>query len=264
MTYCKGLLLLLLFLLPVHQYAQIGDIKEKVKEDRKNRSKKSDANENTSSSRPTFWSNNDDDYEEESSTSNMVGDFIFDAISSIFIKVQTNALANKEKYPERVSLEVPLNYGIATTNGVTDFNLGLKGNWGVFATDFKYVHLNDRQDKLKSLEWVIGIIRIPIKSLKLEYGLGINRVLDLSTTYLKSHAGMDLRIKKTNISAYYEWTGKTTLNSRFKQNVTVRIDHELKRIGKLRISPMVQYEYQNYFNSIDFHFVNAGVMLYLF
>lgn len=263
MKACKYLFVSVFLLISTTQFAQVRDIKDKVKEDRQNK-----RGRGYTYSPETTKSRDDDD---TSSVNSLVGLLVTDVVgelvagaAGLIAEAQYSTLEDKDLFPERVSLEAPLNFGLATTNGATNYNLGLRGNWGIFATDFKYTQLNDRQDDLKNIEWVIGMIRIPIENLKLDYGLGFNRVLDLSTTYLKSHVGFDLRIQKTNVAGYYEWTGKTSLGSRFKQNVTIRLDHEVGNVGKLRFSPMLQYEYQNYFSSTEFHFINGGVVVRFF
>ncbi len=232
--------------------AQIDDIKKNVEKD-KNTAAKSSSTEGNSSSK-------------EVSSGFIL--FIADIFIHTFGAAQMAVLENKDLYPERVSLEVFGNYGTenSTTSTTNYWQTGLRANWGIFASDFKYSVINDRSDDLKSIDWLVVVFRIPIKNFKIDYGLGFISLVGLDQSYFKSSVGFDWRLPSIglNFSSAYQWSERTSLGSRYKENFIFRVDFKAIGINKLHISPMLEYNYQNYFNETTFSFYSAGVVVRLF
>lgn len=192
--------------------------------------------------------------------------FISDIFIGSIVNAQKAVLENKERYPERVSLEVFSTFGTELTNSANYFETGIRGNWGVFATDFKYSYLNDFTGNLKSLDWQVIVFRIPIKGFKIDYGLGFISLPDFDQSYFNSTIGFDWMFHTIglNIRSHYQWSEQTSLGSRYKKNFDFSIDFKMLTYNKLHINPRLLYSYQNYFEETDFSIYSVGVVLKLY
>jgi hypothetical protein len=240
--------LLILSLSAATLIAQVSDINKNVEKDKSN---------NTST--------NSDDYDSFSNN----GDGFAGFIGSIFINTigagQMAALKNKDLYPERISLETFGSFGTEITSSANYFETGIRGNWGIFATDFRYSKLNDFTGDLKSLDWLVLVFRIPIKNFKIDYGLGFISLIDLDKSYFKSSIGFDWMFHYIglNINSVYQWTERTSLETRYKRNFDFSVDFNAFSFQRLHISPMVKYSYQNYFGESEFSIFSVGAVVRL-
>ena len=207
----------------------------------------------------------------ESTTSSNNGNsgfFIF--CSQVFINsigiAQMAALENKDIYPERVSIESTSTLGTELPNTTIYFQTGLRLNWGIFASDFNYSNLNDLTGNLKSIDWLVVVFRIPIKTVKLDYGIGFINLVDLDQTYFKSSAGFDWRLSNSgiNISSVYQWSKKNEFGNKFKENFILRVDYNAYSYKRFHVSPLVEYTYQNYFGQTKFSLYSVGLVLRVF
>ena len=247
------LALVLLILGTTQINAQVDDIKKNVEKDKNTTTTKSSSTESSNTSKKV--------------SSGLIM-FVADIFIHTFGAAQMAVLENKDLYPERISLEAFGTYGTeySTTSTSNYWQTGIRANWGMFASDFKYSSIDDRADNLNSIDWLVIVFRIPIKNFKIDYGLGYIDLVDLDQSYFKSSVGFDWRLPNIdlNLSSYYQWSERTSLGSRYKENFIFRVD--LKAIGarKLHISPMLEYNFHNYFNETTFSFYSAGVVVRLF
>lgn len=249
----KNTLLYLILSCSLNVFAQVNEINKNVEKDKNNG--------NTKSSSSSSSSYND------SSSSSGAGFiyFIGDIIHTIGA-AQMGALENKDIYPERVSLEAYSTFGTEITSSTNYFETGIRGNWGIFATDFRYTKLNDFTGDLKSLDWLVVVFRIPIKNFKIDYGLGFISLIDLDQSYFKSSIGFDWMFHDIglNINSVYQWTEQTSLESRYKRNFDFSIDFNALTHQHLHISPILKYSYQNYFDKTAFSIFSVGVVVRLY
>jgi hypothetical protein len=179
---------------------------------------------------------------------------------------QRAALENVDIYPERISLEAFTTFGTEFTARSNYFQTGIRGNWGIIGTDFKYSILNDPTGNLESIDWMVFVIRIPIKHFKIDWGLGFIAISDEDQSYGNSSIGFDWRLPNAglNINSAYQWSAKTSLGSRYKESFSMRVDYNIFNHKKLHISPIVEYSYQNYFSETNFSLYSAGVIIRMF
>lgn len=236
-------------------FAQVNEVNKNVKKDKKNETSGSvDTNSNTSA--------------KKNSSNNGSGLIYF--VANIFIHTigaaQVAALENKELYPERISLESFSTFGTELTGGTNYFKTRVRANWGIFGSDFTYSKLMDPTGDLNSIDWLVAVFRLPIRSFKIDYGIGFISLADLDKSYFKSSIGFDWRIPSAglNVSSAYQWSERTSLGSRYKRNFIMRVDFSSYNYRKLHISPLVEYTYQNYFNETEFSLYSLGVVIRLF
>ena len=239
------LLWIFLFLIGGKGFAQVGDVQSNI-EKNKEKEKEQKSSQN-------------------SEGSGQSSGFLAEALAAAFgliIEAQKATLRSRDRYPERVSLEVPISYGSDIEGNTGFLQAGGRGNWGLFATDLRYSTLNDNTGQLEMFDWMILILRIPIGPVKLEYGLGYVSVIGQDARFFKSTAGIDWKIEnsKWNISAGYQWAEKTELGGRFNRNVYLRIDYEILAGGPFHLSPFVQYNHQNFFDQTEFNLVSLGII----
>ncbi len=262
MTNLKLLVIFILLTISVHLQCQVRTIKEDIKNDKKSKSSKS-----YTSTRSSYSSGRSSSYDDDGS----FGDWIFGEILCGIVKgvsfatyqAQKSVLENRDCYPNIISLESGFDWGSTLFNENT-LNPSIRLNWGIFASDFRYSVLCDETDNLKSLDWQVLVIRVPIKNLKINYGIGFTSVLSPKTSYFESSAGLDLSLmeSKLNFAANYRWTESKSAD-RYRQEVKITGDFVIMEKGIFYLSPMIGCTYQEYFNKHRYWFVNLGVKVRL-
>ena len=183
---------------------------------------------------------------------------IFDGLTYISFTAQKSVLRNKENHPNLVSLQADFDYG--TNFSELTFNPSFRANWGLLATDFRYALLTDNTGSLESLDWQVLILRIPIKNIKLNYGIGFTSLMSPKSTYFESSTGFDISLyqSKINLSGNYRWTSRK-MDYRYRQEVKFTGDYQIIQKNRFRISPMIGITYQDYFKRDSYLLFNAGV-----
>lgn len=236
--------------------AQVSNIKTNVRNDHK-----SNYSYRSSSVRTTIPARNKRFGESfgESLAASIVGGII-QGIGFVTIEAQKAVLRDKDDYPNTVSFESTLDYG--TDLSTLSFNPSIRGNWGILASDIRYSLLHDYTGSLESLDWQVLIVRVPIKNLKLNYGIGFTSLLSPKTTYFESSTGFDLYLinQKLALSTNYRWTNRRN-EERYRQEVKFTTDYQLLSKDQFRLSPMIGLSYLNYFKSDEFLMFNVGVKI---
>ncbi len=186
---------------------------------------------------------------------------IFDFIGTSLGEAQRDALSNREDYPERIMFEIGGSYGADFNYGGQYWQTNARANWGIVGSDFTYSELTDATGKLQTIDWLIAILRVPIKHFVLEYGMGSIMLPGLDQTYFKTSAGFDwfLPDARMHIIGAYQWSSKTSLETRFKRNAYLRVQLDVFQKGKIHVSPRISYQYQSYFSQTEVSLVNAGL-----
>ncbi len=254
----QTVLVLLLFMPATMLIGQVKDIKEEIRNDKSSTSSKSYSS--TNSSRCSSYS-----YEDESFGDWLAGEIFYGIVKGIgFItyQAQSNVLENRDQYPNVISLETGLDWG--TTFKENTLNPFARLNWGIFASDFRYSELMDETGRLRSLDWQVFVVRVPIRNLKINYGVGFTSILDPEESYFESSTGFDLNLmnSKLNFTGNYRWT-KRKSDERYRQEVKVTGDFSVMTNGIFHVSPMIGCTYQEYFGKHRYLFVNAGLKIRL-
>lgn len=249
----KGLkiFITLLLLASTTTFGQVGDVNKNIEKDKSNSSNKEITTAEINS--------------QNNSNSWFFG-FIIEAFAATIGAAQVATLNNLDLYPERVSLESFVSIGTGLNEKEYFFQTGVRGNWGIIATDFKYNDLWDSTGKLQTIDWAVLMFRVPIRSFKIDYGLGFIGVIGKNQSYFNSSIGFDWRIQelRMNINSAYQWSEKTSSGERFKKGFVARVDYEVYRRNKMHICPLIELSYQNYFDQTTFALISGGVMMRIY
>jgi len=229
---------------------QVGDVNKNVKKDKDN------------SNNPSAESSNSSGKDRSNSNCGLCYFFV-DLFASTIVAGQRAALENVDIYPERVSLEAFSTFGTGFSNSTNYFQAGMRVNWGIFGSDFKYTNLMDRTGNLSTIDWQVLVIRVPIENFKIDWGLGYISVLDISQAYFNSTIGFDWRLPNIgmNINSAYQSSARTSLDdTRYKKSFMIRIDYEIYNKNKVHLSPRLEYAYQSYFEETKFSLLSVGLV----
>ena len=172
----------------------------------------------------------------------------------------------REKYPEIFSLEANLRAGFDFRQNTQLLSPSLKGNWGLFATELYVRAINDVTGRLHTLDWQVLKLRCPISQVKVEYGLGFSHVFSPSKTYFDQSAGVEwcLLNRKLTLQGACQWSQKTTLGARYRQEGRVQASYELAQSGRFRFAPSLGFVDQDFFGTTRFRFWQLGLRIQLF
>ena len=236
-------------------YSQVDDIKEKARD-----KKESDREEQNSGDRHSRRSHHHDN--DNNDLAGCFGDIIWFILYKSFEGLQTAALSQKADYPYITSAESKLWAGYSPNYSALIFSPELKGNWGIFSTDFRFVSLHDNTGSLNNFEWQIIKLNIPVKTFKASAGIGFTQLLDPKVSYFEYTFGMELRLfkEKAVFSGEYRDSPIAT-GDHFRREVSVQTDYEIIKTGNFHFSPFVGFRYQQYFNEFDYYYLNTGLVV---
>jgi hypothetical protein len=249
----------------IYSTAQVRDVRSNIEKD-KSKSEKS----SFSSYRSEFSSSSYSPPELGDGLAEfLVGSLFYYTVYGIYRGLeygQSIMQYRRDEHPETFSLEGELMAGFDFPNNVELFSSSARGNWGIFASDLSLRYVNDVTGELHALDWQVLKLRFPLKNIKFEYGLGFSHVFSPSKTYFDRSTGFDwcLFDRKATIRGQYRWSQKTSLDSRYRQEWRLNACYEMAQTGRLRFAPTVEFVYQNYFGTTQFHFLQLGLRLQLF
>ena len=192
--------------------------------------------------------------------------FLGDVFMASVGAAQIAALQNKHLYPERVSFIAYVDLGSGFENNTWNITTSARVNWGIFASEFRYNSLTDITGQLNTFEWLVGILRIPIQSFNLEYGIGFISIPIESQSFTANTIGFDFKIRTigVNINSHYNWTSISNLGSRFKRSFEIIGDYEFLERQKFHLCLQGKYSFQQYFEQTNFSIASAGIVMKLY
>lgn len=178
---------------------------------------------------------------------------------------QQAVMDHREDRPELVSLQGSLSGGFDFKRNTFMASPAIRGNYGIFASDLRYVNMRDATGMLHAIDWQVLMLRLPIRSLKLEYGLGFSYFISPSKVYFEQSLGFDWRFLKdrASLQGQYRWSQNTNVG-RYRSEYAIDLDAEVARRGNLRFCPFVGYASYQYFNEINFDYLRLGMKIKLF
>lgn len=248
---------LFLFALGQLNQAQVSNIKSNVRQDMSQSTYR--ASYQMTSAKSTSG------YETESFGESLIADIatgIMYGVALVTVEAQNAVLSERKNYPNTVSLEGTIDY--ATNFSTLNFTSSIRGNWGILGSDMRYSVLHDYTGSLESFDWQVLILRVPIKNIKLNYGIGFTSLFSPQTTYFESSTGFEayLKQRKLALRGDYRWTANKG-DERYRQELKLTADYRLFSKGKFHIAPLVGFTYQNYFHDDEFYLFNVGLKISL-
>lgn len=231
-------------------FGQVGDVHKNVEKDKESKSKTSNSTSSTSGS------------SSGSGFFEFLGTVLFQSVGA----AQMAALENRQYYPKRMSFEAFGTYGTELTSSANLYKAGARGTWGIFGSDFRYNHLTDFTGTLKEIEWQVLLLRIPIKNVTVDYGIGYIQLPEADVNYFNNSLGLEIWLDQPGITIAtgYRWTEKSDLGSRYKKNLEASISFNALNAGAFHLSPTVGYNYLIYFDETPFSIFSVGVIVGLY
>jgi len=260
----RSLFLLPLIMLATLSHAQVREIKSNIKSDESGMSSyyshTSEPNTSSSFTPPDFG---------DGIAEFLVGSFFYYTFYSAYLGLQYAQgimQDRREYYPETFSIQGSILGGFDFAHSGSTYTSSLRGNWGIFASDMRYLNTHDVTGRLNVWDWQILILRFPIRNVKLEYGLGFSHIFDPSKTYFEQSTGIDYCFlnRKATLQGGYRWTAETHLGERFREEITLQADYEVARSSHFRFSPCMGFSRQNYFASTHFNLFQVGLKIRCF
>jgi|GEM_PF-4882913 len=254
-------LLVLAAVLHSNMVGQTREVRERVAETK-------GASSGTSSSggvRDTYDSDWDFDVEGET-----IGEMVASAVVFVtayavytgFAYGQHAVLYHRDERPELVSLEGSLAGGFAFGENALMVTPKLRANYGLFASELRYINVGDVTGRMSSVDWQVVMLRLPIKSFKLEYGLGLSWFLSPNKAYFDTSAGFvwDLWDNRVQLEGRFRNSADTSVG-RYRVEYSGDLGWEAARLGCFRLMPFAGYSKYTYFDDIDFSYLRLGLKL---
>lgn len=145
------------------------------------------------------------------------------------------------------------------------FTPHIRGNWGIFSTDFRLQTIHDVTGTLQTQDWQIIQFNLPIDILKISYGLGLSKIAEYDFSYFEQTVRGELRFAKRRgkISIEYRNAKKGT-DEVFRRETNAFIDYELIHARKFRMSPSLMVSKQTYFDTYKQLYLGGGVNVRIF
>ncbi|WP_196885075.1 hypothetical protein [Aureivirga sp. CE67] len=172
---------------------------------------------------------------------------------------QEHTLDQKHLHPEYVSLEIntPLAYGFPNDYFLTQPKI--QGNWGIFASEFRYSYLKDNTGDLATLDWQILKVKLPIKGFQPFFGIGFSYLFSPEETYFEYSTGFDWRMSQQKVNWSCVYRRATDNDATFRQELEMKVDYLVYKKDNFHIYPQIGVNYQNYFETIDVTSFNLGM-----
>ena len=257
----KNLLFILFTLIVSLSEGQVREIKSNIQTDKKEvsiRPRHSSASSNAVSySAPNF---------EDGIAEFLVGSFFYYTFYSAYLgahQAQGYMQDRREFHPETFSLQGSILGGFDFPHKATTLASSVRGNWGIFASDMRYLHTNDVTGNLNVWDWQILLLRFPIRNIKLEYGIGFSHIFNPSKTYFEQSTGVDycFLYRRATLQAGYRWTAKTKIGERFREELSLQVDYEIAHSSLFRFSPSIGFTRQNHFATTHFNLFTVGLRI---
>ena len=251
---------LISFFLQSYGFCQLSDIKEDAETEEKERERERKKSDSDSS----YDDDDDDDYDIGAALAYE----LFRAIGYIIIEslrpAQELALASAADYPERTSIAIPVAYGVDFQKSTDIIKASFEGNYGIIGTTFDYFYLNDLYDRLNYFTWLFDF-KIPIKTITINYGLGLSYLSTVNTAYFASGLSFDWKIKDNFfLSGDYTWTNRMSSGRRFKEGFSARIEKFFIHNDKLHFGPFLMHSHESFFSRTKFSFTSLGLVMRVF
>ncbi|MFY0652952.1 MAG: hypothetical protein JXQ96_13000 [Cyclobacteriaceae bacterium] len=176
-------------------------------------------------------------------------------------------LSRKEEEPWLVSLEGMMHAGYYGKETATVLAPSIRGNWGLFSTQFRYNQFQDFTGAFPTFDWqVVQLNLVARPQFNLRVGTGFMHEIDNDKSLNEHYLGLDFHFdnRKINPTMEFRWAEdyERGITGRFEWNT--RVDYRLMTVGKIDVNLMAGFMYQKYYESVNFYFAQTGINLNLY
>jgi hypothetical protein len=194
------------------------------------------------------------------------GFFFADVIGEIFIYSFVDGhrrmMQRRNEEPWLLSLDIGLHGGYYSNQNASILSPSIRGNWGIFSSQFRYNKFQDFTASFPTLDWQIlqfNIVAHP--GVNFRVGSGFMHEIDNNESYYEQFLGLELHLNQRKINPIVElrWAEdfETQRTARFELNT--RINFFLAHYGRINVNLMTGFLYQKYYEQENFYFAQAGL-----
>ncbi|MFN3403479.1 MAG: hypothetical protein ACK40G_05235 [Cytophagaceae bacterium] len=178
--------------------------------------------------------------------------------------LQEGALESYQDHPSMISLEGNIHGGYFHQYEGTMFTPMIRGNLGIFSTEFRYQNIRDITGPISTYDWQILKVNVPIYPVIFSMGTGYSKIVEADLSlfeYSFSAKGRFYRNKMVGESTYRV---SRFLGSAFRKEFKATLDYEIKAYPvkgsvAFRVCPTIGFVYQNYLSRFEQYYIMGGV-----
>lgn len=177
-------------------------------------------------------------------------------------KNQKKAMEERRLYPYYASLEIPTYLGLNFQPGHL-FNTGIRANWGVFSTEYRYSTLQNDDITTCTHDWQVLKLNILYKTFRLSGGTGfIYDPMEQNTEWeFTADAQLRLLDQKLTFIASRRGTLHGEDDIQYRSEWYFSADYEFYRYGSFHFAGLLGYISQQYYNDFYNEVLTAGLLI---
>lgn len=188
-------------------------------------------------------------------------DVMGEAFIYSFINGHREMMSRRSEEPWLLSLDVGMHGGYYGSENATVLSPSIRGNWGIFSSQFRYNKFQDFTASFPTLDWQVlqfNIVAQPGVSFRV--GSGFMHEIDNNESYYEQFLGLELHFNQRKISPVVElrWAEDFETNRTARFEVNTQINWFLARYGHINVNLMTGFLYQKYYEQESFYFAQAG------
>lgn len=193
--------------------------------------------------------------------------FLFDGLGSLHV----NKIRNRTEYPAMASVEVSLQ-GAIKPSGYYIFQPRIRGNWGLFSTDFRMNYLIEEDIEgfkhIRTNDWqVLQLNLITNRFFTFRIGTGFMQEAFGGYQYF-SESGAMLNVHAPDQSKVlgfeYRFSKDWSTGANPRREFSVQYQQQIFQASLLHAYITLGGLYQRYYNSIDVWGIHTGLIFRLF
>ena len=188
-------------------------------------------------------------------------DVAFDVFIYSFVDGHRRMMQRRSEEPWLLSLDVDLHGGYYNNENATVLSPSIRGNWGLFSTQFRYNKFQDFTASFPTFDWQIlqfNIVAQP--GVNFRIGSGFMHEIDNNKSNYEQFLGLELHFNQRKINPVVElrWAEDFETNRTARFEVNTQINWFLARYGRVNVNLMTGFLYQKYYEQENFYFAQAG------
>lgn len=193
--------------------------------------------------------------------------FFIDLIGNGIVAWQRDKLHKQEINPRIVSLELPLQVAMQPSSYYL-FNPRIRGNWGLFSTDFRVNYLVEQDmnglKDLATFDWqIIQLNLITTKNVIGRVGIGtMNENFGNKQSFFESSFGVSVIASDHKISGNIEYRVAKDYNTDAtpRREINASLEKKIFSTGMFHGFATLGGVYQQYYNSVSVWGIQAGMV----
>lgn len=192
--------------------------------------------------------------------------FFFNVVGSGIINWQRSVLDKRYDVPSVVSLEVMTHAAIQPSSYYI-MNPRIRGNWGIFLTDFRFNYLLEESigspKDLSTIDWqVIGFNLVSHQNVNARLSTGVmTENFGEHKSFNETVFGLTVQAGKRNLgaSAEYRWANDFNTLTVPRREFSINLQRQIFDRGVFHGFATAGFQYQRYYSEVSVWGVQAGL-----